>query len=273
MGNKKNVKRCSQQFSVKKLARQRQLPAKLSSSVTSKIDARAAITTASSIRQSLPSKEKIEKNKKINDVPNQTRSDVNVPMDGYTIIQNQILHSLMRQTKCQSCGNVWNGAMTTKKREGEVFHVMCGYRGSYTNRAMESFNKSRLHTEAKQFSRQEKAASARITSSNNDKKDDSLVDSVADTDDGYHDTFYSTDGTSQTDHLSCDDDVRTSTDDHSTSSDEQSDSEDYAYYNPDGSCGSWWILIKGIELHNRLTGVYGNLLEATQGGKGGFSGF
>ncbi|CAF1685094.1 unnamed protein product [Rotaria magnacalcarata] len=150
---------------------------------------------------------------------------------------------------------------------------MCGYRGSYTNRAMESFNKSRLHTEAKQFSRQEKAASARITSSNNDKKDDSLVDSVADTDDGYHDTFYSTDGTSQTDHLSCDDDVRTSTDDHSTSSDEQSDSEDYAYYNPDGSCGSWWILIKGIELHNRLTGVYGNLLEATQGGKGGFSGF
>ncbi|CAF1298124.1 unnamed protein product, partial [Rotaria magnacalcarata] len=57
------------------MIRQRQLPAKPSSSVTSKIDARAAVTTASSIRQSLPSKEKIEKNKKINDVGNQTRSE------------------------------------------------------------------------------------------------------------------------------------------------------------------------------------------------------
>ena len=77
------------------MARQSQ-PAKSSSSVRSKIDARAAITTAASILPSLPSKEKIEKNKKMNDVPNQTRPDVNIPMDGYTIIQNQILHTLMR---------------------------------------------------------------------------------------------------------------------------------------------------------------------------------
>ncbi|CAF1658170.1 unnamed protein product, partial [Rotaria magnacalcarata] len=117
----------------------------------------------------------------------------------------------------------------------EIFHGMCGYRGSYTNRAMESFNKSRLHTEAKEFNRHEKTASARTTSSNDDKKDDSLVDSVTDTDDGYHDTFCSTDGTSQTGHPSFDDDVRTSTDDHSTSSDEESDSEDYTYYNPKDS--------------------------------------
>ncbi|CAF4299890.1 unnamed protein product, partial [Rotaria magnacalcarata] len=75
MGNKKNVKRCTRRFSAKIMIRQRQLPAKPSSSVTSKIDARAAVTTASSIRQSLPSKEKIEKNKKINDVGNQTRSE------------------------------------------------------------------------------------------------------------------------------------------------------------------------------------------------------
>ena len=112
---------------------------------------------------------------------------------------------------------------------------MCGYRGSYTSRAMESFNKSRLHTEAKEFNRYEKAAAARTTSSNNDKKDDSLVDSVADNDDGYHDTFCSTDGTSQIDHPSFDDDVRSSTDDQSTSSGEQSDSEDYTYYNPNDS--------------------------------------
>ncbi|CAM4845959.1 unnamed protein product [Rotaria magnacalcarata] len=650
MGNKKNVKRCTRRFSSGQLTRQRQLPAKSSSSVTSKIDARAAITTASSVRQSLPSKEKIEKNKKINDVPNQTRSDENLPMDGYTIIQNQILHSLMRRTKCQGCGNVWNGAMTAKKREGlflmlcfecaackkvitietspqivstdrrdvnvraqlaghlcgirhaglskllgvlnlpspvqdetysrwdkqllefvkstseksmaravqdavatanttdlivigdgfwqtrgfqsshgaaallscttapqvldietcrktcnvcmgalsikksdpakyndiikshrceknfdkssgtmeaaavlnmfkrsvskygvyytkyvgdgdskthniltknapytdkpvqkvedlnhfskrmkrgldtirreygrkklsdgktiggknrlsaqtvlqlqmtfastirkckhdldllhkrswaifwhkystnddprhdfcsdewcgylksvrdgipydhtshalprpvlnaikpvfdslcsreslarvvnastqnpneafhslvwlmspkhkassgatfeiachlaviifndgysalgEIFEVLCGYRGSYTSRAMEYFNKSRLRTEAKEFNRHEKAASPRTTSSNNDKKDDSLVDSVADNDDGYHDTFCSTDETSQIDHPSFDDDIRSSTDDQSTSSDEQSDSEDYTYYNPSDS--------------------------------------
>ncbi|CAF2089613.1 unnamed protein product, partial [Rotaria magnacalcarata] len=50
--------------------------------------------------------------------------------------------------------------------------------------------------------------------------DDGLVDSVADTDHEYHDTFCSTDGTSQTGHPSFDDDVRTSTDDHSTPSDE-----------------------------------------------------
>lgn len=113
---------------------------------------------------------------------------------------------------------------------------MCGYRGSYTSRAMESFNKSRLHTEAKEFNRYKRAASARTTtSSSDDKKDDSLVDSVADTDDGYHDTFCSTDGTSQIDHPSFDDDVRSSTDDQSTSSDEQSDSEDYTYYNPNDS--------------------------------------
>ncbi|CAF1035740.1 unnamed protein product [Rotaria magnacalcarata] len=118
---------------------------------------------------------------------------------------------------------------------GENFHGMCGYRGSDTNRAMESLNRSRLHTEAKEFNRHEKAASARTTSPNDDKKDDSLVDSVADTDDDYHDTFCSTDGTSQTGHPSFDDDVRTSTDDHSTSSDEQSDSEDYTYYNPNDS--------------------------------------
>ncbi|CAF1357090.1 unnamed protein product [Rotaria magnacalcarata] len=63
----------------------------------------------------------------------------------------------------------------------------------------------------------------------------SFVDSVADTDAGYHETFCSTDGTSQTDHPPFEDDVRTSTNDHSTSRDEQSDSEDYAYYNPNDS--------------------------------------
>ncbi|CAF1674223.1 unnamed protein product [Rotaria magnacalcarata] len=139
---------------------------------------------------------------------------------------------------CHSAVIIFNdgySALGTVQRTRENFHGMCGYRGSYTNRAMESFNKSRLHTEAKEFNRHEKAASAQTTSSNDDKKDDSLVDSVADTDDRYHNTFCSTDGTSQTGHPTFDDDVRTSTDDHSTSSDEQSDSEDYTYYNPNDS--------------------------------------
>ena len=45
-------------------------------------------------------------------------------MDGYTIIQNQILFSLMSKTNCEACGNPWNGTMNISKREG-LFLIIC----------------------------------------------------------------------------------------------------------------------------------------------------
>ena len=47
---------------------------------------------------------------------------------------------------------------------------------------MDAFNKSRLHTEAKESRRLEKTASKKVSSTN----DKNSVNSVADTDDGYH---------------------------------------------------------------------------------------
>ncbi|CAF2068009.1 unnamed protein product [Rotaria magnacalcarata] len=140
---------------------------------------------------------------------------------------NETFHSL-----------VWLISPKHKVSSGTTFEIACHlaviiFNDGYS--ALGTVQRTREIFHAKEFNRHEKTASARTTSSNDDKKDDSLVDSVTDTDDGYHDTFCSTDGTSQTGHPSFDDDVRTSTDDHSTSSDEESDSEDYTYYNPNDS--------------------------------------
>ncbi|CAF4350274.1 unnamed protein product, partial [Rotaria sp. Silwood2] len=67
-------------------------------------------------RSSLPSHEKITKRVK-SDV-SLTSSSSNVPMDSYTILQNQVLFSLMSKTNCEDCGKRWNGTMNIKKREG-----------------------------------------------------------------------------------------------------------------------------------------------------------
>jgi hypothetical protein len=67
-------------------------------------------------RSSLPSHEKIAKRMK-SDV-SLTSSNSNVPMDGYTIIQNQVLFSLMGKTNCEGCRKHWNGIMDIEKREG-----------------------------------------------------------------------------------------------------------------------------------------------------------
>jgi hypothetical protein len=45
-------------------------------------------------------------------------SNSNVPMDGYTILQNQVLFTLMCKTKCERCDNRWNGTIDINKREG-----------------------------------------------------------------------------------------------------------------------------------------------------------
>ena len=61
---------------------------------------------------SLPSHEKITKRVKL-DV-SLTPSNSNVPMDGYTILENQVLFSLMSKTSCEDCGKRWNGTMNIK---------------------------------------------------------------------------------------------------------------------------------------------------------------
>lgn len=96
---------------------------------------------------------------------------------------------------------------------------------------MDAFNKSRLHTEAKESRRLEKTASKKVSSAS----DKNLVSSVADIDDGYHDTYSSTETTSQADNPSFDDATCATDSDDTTSSDEQSDSDDYTYYNPSDS--------------------------------------
>ena len=71
-------------------------------------------------RSSLPSQQKITKRMKLDTTSTSlnSNSNSNVPMDGYTIVQNQILSSLMSKTNCEACGNRWNGTMNINKREG-----------------------------------------------------------------------------------------------------------------------------------------------------------
>ena len=72
--------------------------------------------STSSKRSSLPSQQKITKKIKLDITAASPNS--NMPMDGYSIVQNQALFSLMCQTNCGSCGNRWIGTMNTTKREG-----------------------------------------------------------------------------------------------------------------------------------------------------------
>jgi ribosomal protein L44E len=67
-------------------------------------------------RPSYASEQKITKKTKL-DITS-TSSNSNVPIDGYTILQNQMLFSLMSKTNCQGCGNRWNGTININKREG-----------------------------------------------------------------------------------------------------------------------------------------------------------
>ena len=74
--------------------------------------------TTSSIHSSLPSQQKIKKKTKLDISSAPSKSDSNVPLDGYSIIQNQALFSFMCNTNCKGCGNRWNGMMNINKREG-----------------------------------------------------------------------------------------------------------------------------------------------------------
>ena len=65
--------------------------------------------------------------------------------------------------------------------------------------------------------------------------DNNSVNSVADTDDGYHHTYSSAEAISQADNPSFDDATCVTDNDDTTSTDEQSDNDDYTYYNPSDS--------------------------------------
>ncbi|CAF4758476.1 unnamed protein product, partial [Rotaria sp. Silwood2] len=51
--------------------------------------------TTSSTRSSLPSQQKIKKQTKLDIISTSSKSDSNVPLDEYSIIQNQVLFSLI----------------------------------------------------------------------------------------------------------------------------------------------------------------------------------
>ncbi|CAF4197707.1 unnamed protein product [Rotaria sordida] len=90
----------------------------LQSNNTSTLQTATSDLSTSSKRSSLPSQQKITKRIKLDITPTSSNSNSNVPLDGYTIVQNPVLFSLMCQTNCRGCGNRWSGIMNIKKREG-----------------------------------------------------------------------------------------------------------------------------------------------------------
>ena len=106
------------------MTQKRLLPVTSSESNASTLDTTTSSTTTSSTSPLLPSKQKITTYTKQNRALKASESYSNTPMDGYTIIQNQILYSLMCQTKCQGCGDLWNGTMKITKRES-LFLILC----------------------------------------------------------------------------------------------------------------------------------------------------
>ncbi|CAF3884014.1 unnamed protein product, partial [Rotaria sp. Silwood1] len=74
--------------------------------------------TTSSTRSSLPSQQKIKNKTKLDITSTSSKSYSKVPLDRYSIIQNQVLLSLIFKTNCEACRNRWSGNMNINKREG-----------------------------------------------------------------------------------------------------------------------------------------------------------
>ncbi|CAF1352682.1 unnamed protein product [Rotaria sordida] len=87
---------------------------------------------STSSKRSLPSRQKITKRTKLDITSTSANSNSNVPMDGYTILQNQVLFTLMCKTNCEGCGNRWNGTININKREG-LFVILSFHCSSCTN--------------------------------------------------------------------------------------------------------------------------------------------
>lgn len=107
--------RCSRRISTKRMVQKRSVEKPSAKPRAPTIASRA---TTSSTDLSLPSRQKLPKQPTQNRTAISSASYSNTPMDGYTIVQNQVLYSLMCKTKCEGCGNRWIGTMNTKKREG-----------------------------------------------------------------------------------------------------------------------------------------------------------
>jgi hypothetical protein len=103
-----------------------QFASSLQSNTTSILPTTASNVSTSSKRSSLPSQQKITKRTKLDITSTSANSNSNsdLPMDGYTILQNQILFTLMCKTNCEKCGNRWNGKININKREG-LFLILC----------------------------------------------------------------------------------------------------------------------------------------------------
>ncbi|CAF4782614.1 unnamed protein product, partial [Rotaria sp. Silwood2] len=84
---------CSTRQVSKRLIQHKQIAAaSLQSSTISTTQAATSSTITGSTRLSLPSQQKITRQSKMNITLTSSQFDSNIPMDGYTIIQNQMLH-------------------------------------------------------------------------------------------------------------------------------------------------------------------------------------
>jgi hypothetical protein len=72
-------------------------------------------STAGNKRTSSVSIKKLVKRQK---TYNQTSTVSDAPLDAYSIIQNELLLSLLSKTKCECCYKQWNGKLQMNKREG-----------------------------------------------------------------------------------------------------------------------------------------------------------
>ncbi|CAF1660373.1 unnamed protein product, partial [Adineta ricciae] len=136
MSNKKRIRRFGTRSIMKKRVHQSIQPITASSIQSNPISTTQTTTinpSTSLKRSSSASQQKIIKKKKLDLSSTSSNSNINIPMDGYTIIQNQILFSLMSKTNCEACGNHWNGTMNINKREG-LFLIICFQCSSCANK-------------------------------------------------------------------------------------------------------------------------------------------
>ena len=109
------------------------LASSLRSNAISTLQTTTSNSSTSLKRSSYASQQKITKKTKLDITSTSLNSNSNVPMDGYTIVQNQILFSLMSKTNCEACGSHWNGTMNINKREG-LFVILSFQCSSCTNK-------------------------------------------------------------------------------------------------------------------------------------------
>ncbi|CAF3595071.1 unnamed protein product, partial [Rotaria socialis] len=103
MSNKRNIKRCSRKTTSTRTPPKKRI--EISSLQLKNIS--TAQTTTSNLTTS-----------SIHTPSTSSKPDSNVPLDGYSIIQNQMLFALICKTNCEVCGSRWNGKMNINKREG-----------------------------------------------------------------------------------------------------------------------------------------------------------